>query len=130
MSWNTLRTSVASAVAATGSPRTYQTFSFPPNAPIANSVIVSWDDPAVEITNNQTLLSPRANLRLTFTVPAIDNQSGLINLENIIQSCITKLKTNLPDATIRTVSAPQLFTLPSGDLMSADVTLQIMTSWS
>lgn len=130
MSWNTLRTAIASAVADNGSPRTYQTFSFPPNAPIANSVIVSWDDPAVEITNNQTSLAPRANLRLTFTVPAIDNQSGLINLENIIQSCVTKLKTNQPSATIRTVSAPQLFTLPSGDLMSADVTLQIMTSWS
>lgn len=130
MSWVTLRTAIATAVADTAVTKTYQTFSFPPNAPIANSVIVGWDDPAVEITNNQTSLAPRANLRLTFTVPAIDNQSGLINLENIIQSCITKLKTNQPSATIRTVSAPQLFTLPSGDLMSADVTLQIMTSWS
>lgn len=127
MSWVTLRQSVASAVAYAGQ---YATFSFPPNAPIANSVIVGWDDPAVEITNNQTSLAPRANLRLTFTVPAMDNQSGLQNLENIIQSAVTRLKTNLPDVTIRTVSAPQLFSLPSGDLMSADVTIQTMTSWS
>lgn len=127
MSWVTLRQSVASAVAYAGQ---YATFSFPPNAPIANSVIVGWDDPAVEITNNQTSLAPRANLRLTFTVPAMDNQSGLQNLENIIQNAVTRLKTNLPDVTIRTVSAPQLFSLPSGDLMSADVTIQTMTSWS
>jgi len=127
MSWVTLRQSVASAVAYAGQ---YATFSFPPNAPIANSVIVGWDDPAVEITNNQTSLAPRANLRLTFTVPAMDNQSGLQNLENIIQSAVTRLKTNLPNVTIRTVSAPQLFSLPSGDLMSADVTIQTMTSWS
>lgn len=127
MSWVTLRQSVASAVAYAGQ---YATFSFPPNAPIANSVIVGWDDPAVEITNNQTSLAPRANLRLTFTVPAMDNQSGLQNLENIIQNAITRLKTNLPNVTIRTVSAPQLFSLPSGDLMSADVTIQTMTSWS
>lgn len=127
MSWVTLRQSVATAVA---NATAYATYSFPPNAPIANSVIVGWDDPAVEITNNQTALAPRANLRLTFTVPALDNQAGLQNLENIIQSAITRLKTNLPDTTIRTVSAPQLFSLPSGDLMSADVSLQIMTSWS
>ena len=127
MSWVTLRQAVATAVANTS---LYQTYSFPPNAPIANSCIVSWDDPAIEITNNQTALSPRANLRLTFTVPALDNQSGLQNLEDIIQSAITRLKTNRPSDTIRTVSAPQLFTLPSGDLMSADVTIQTMTSWS
>jgi hypothetical protein len=127
MSWVTLRQAVATAVA---NASVYQTYSFPPNAPIANSCIVSWDDPAVEITNNQTALSPRANLRLTFTVPALDNQSGLQKLEDIIQSAITRLKTNRPDDTIRTVSAPQLFTLPSGDLMSADVTIQAMTSWS
>lgn len=127
MSWVTLRQAVATAVADAA---LYQTFSFPPSAPLPNSVIVSWDDPAVEITNNQTSLSPRANLRLTFTVPALDNQGGLQALENIIQSAITKLKTNRPNDTIRTVSAPQLFTLPSGDLMSADVTIQTMTSWS
>lgn len=127
MSWVTLRQAVATAVA---NASVYQTYSFPPNAPIANSCIVSWDDPAVEITNNQTALSPRANLRLTFTVPALDNQSGLQKLEDIIQSAITRLKTNRPSDTIRTVSAPQLFTLPSGDLMSADVTIQTMTSWS
>jgi hypothetical protein len=127
MSWVTLRQAVATAVA---NASVYQTYSFPPNAPIANSCIVSWDDPAVEITNNQTALSPRANLRLTFTVPALDNQSGLQKLEDIIQSAITRLKTNRPDDTIRTVSAPQLFTLPSGDLMSADVTIQTLTSWS
>ena len=127
MSWVTLRQAVATAVA---NASVYQTYSFPPNAPIANSCIVSWDDPAVEITNNQTALSPRANLRLTFTVPALDNQSGLQKLEDIIQSAITRLKTNRPSDTIRTVSAPQLFTLPSGDLMSADVTIQAMTSWS
>jgi len=127
MSWVTLRQAIATAVANTS---LYQTFSFPPSAPLPNSVIVSWDDPAVEITNNQTSLSPRANLRLTFTVPALDNQGGLQALENIIQSAITRLKTNRPNDTIRTVSAPQLFTLPSGDLMSADVTIQTMTSWS
>jgi hypothetical protein len=60
----------------------------------------------------------------------MDNQAGLQALENIIQSAITLLKTNRPSDTIRTVSAPQLFTLPSGDLMSADVTIQTMTSWS
>lgn len=130
MSWVTLRTSVANAVADNGSPRTYQTFSFPPNAPIANSVVITWDSPAVEVTNNQTILNCSANLVLTCMVPAIDNQSAYQSLENMIQSVVTKLKTNLPEATIGSVSAPQLLTLASGDLVSADVTCQILTTWS
>ena len=127
MSWATLRTSVASAVADV---TLFQTFSYPPNAPIPNSVIVSWDDPMVELINNQTSFSCYANLKLTFTVPALDNQGNLAGIENIIQSAITKLKTNLDGVTIRTVSAPQIFSLASGDLMSADVSLQVLSSWS
>lgn len=127
MSWATLRTSVASAVA---DATLFQTFSYPPNAPIPNSVIVSWDDPMVELINNQTSFNCYANLKLTFTVPALDNQGNLIGIENIIQSAITKLKTNLDSVTIRTVSAPQIFSLASGDLMSADVSLQVLSSWS
>lgn len=130
MSWVTFRTSVANAVADTGSPRTYQTYSYPPNAPIANSVIISWDSPAVEITNNQTSLNCLANLVLTCMVPALDNQSAYQSLENMIQSVVTKLKTNLPAVTIGNVSAPQLLTLASGDLVSADVTCQLLTTWS
>jgi hypothetical protein len=126
MSWATLRTSVASAVA---DATLFQTFSFPPNAPIPNSVIVSWDDPMIELVNNQTSLSCYANLKLTFTVPALDNQGNLAGIESIIQSAITKLKTNLVGVTIRTVSAPQIFSLPSGDLMSADVSLQVITTF-
>ena len=127
MSWATLRTSVASAVADVS---LFQTFSYPPNAVIPNSCIVSWDDPMVELVNNQTSLSCYANLKLTFTVPALDNQGNLAGIENIIQSAITKLKTNLDGVTIRTVSAPQIFSLASGDLMSADVSLQVLSSWS
>ena len=127
MSWVTLRQSVATAVANSS---LYSTFSYPPNAPIANSCIVSWDNPAVEITNNQTVLNCSANLILTFTVPALDNQSGYQALENIIQSAVTRLKTNLPNVTIGNVTAPQLFTLASGDLVSADVSLTILTTWS
>jgi len=130
MSWVTLRTSVANAVADTGTPRTYQTYSYPPNGPIANSVVITWDSPAVEITNNQTVLSCQANLVLTCMVPALDNQSAYQSLENMIQSVVTKLKTNLPDVTIGNVTAPQLLTLASGDLVSADVSLTILTTWS
>jgi hypothetical protein len=90
---------------------------------------VSWDDPMIELVNNQTSLSCYANLKLTFTVPALDNQGNLAGIESIIQSAIAKLKTNLTGVTIRTVSAPQIFSLPSGDLMSADVSLQVITTF-
>lgn len=130
MSWTTFRTSVATAVADTAVTKTYITYSYPPNAPIANSVVISWDSPAVEIVNNQTALSCQANLVITCMVAAIDNQSAYQNLENLIQSVVTKLKTNLPEVTIGTVSQPQLVTLASGDLVSADVTCQLLTSWS
>jgi hypothetical protein len=83
----------------------------------------------IELVNNQTALSCYANLKLTFTVPALDNQGNLAGIESIIQSAITKLKTNLVGVTIRTVSAPQIFSLPSGDLMSADVSLQVITTF-
>jgi hypothetical protein len=126
MSWATFRTSVATAVA---DATKFQTFSFPPNAPIPNSCIVGWDDPMIELINNQTNANCYANLKLTFTVPALDNQGNLAGIETIIQSVISKLKTNLVGVTIRSVSAPQIFSFASGDLMSADVSLQTLTTF-
>ncbi len=62
----TLRTTLATALVDNTK---WQTFAFPPATVLANSVIVSPDDPYLTPSNNQHItISPMANFKIIITV--------------------------------------------------------------
>ena len=73
----TLRTTFATALVDNAK---WQTFAFPPATVLANSVIVSPDDPYLTPNNNsQISISPMANFKIVMTVPLFDNEGNLIS---------------------------------------------------
>ena len=71
----TLRTTLATALVDNAK---WQTFAFPPATVLANSVIVSPDDPYLTPNNNSQInISPLANFKIIMTVPLFDNEGNL-----------------------------------------------------
>ena len=123
----TLRTTLATALENAG---VWQVFSFPPATPIAYSVIVQWDDPMLEPTNNTYgTVAPKANFKIIMIVPMYDNQGNLINIEDMVVGVFNKLAaTTALQLSIGSVSAPSV--LNGVEMLQCELTLSIMTSWS
>ena len=124
----TLRTTIATALTNNAK---WQTFAYPPATILANSVIVSWDSPALEMNNNQySTISPTANFRILMTVPMLDNQANLSGLEDTITSVFNLLAASSLNVSVTEVSQPAVLNLASGDLLTAEMSISILTSWS
>jgi len=124
----TLRTTIATAITDNSK---WQTFAFPPATVLPNSVIVGWDSPMLEMQNNQyNAISPMANFRILMTVPILDNQGNLAGLEEIITGVFNALAASSLNVAVNEVSEPSVMELASGDLLSAEMSISILTSWS
>jgi len=124
----TLRASIASAL--TDNTK-WSVFSFPPATPIANSVIVSPADPYITPTNNdKTSISPLANFTITILVPLLDNQGNLAGIEDDIIRVFQLLDASSIAFNVGSVSSPKVLNLPTGDLLSVDLSLSTLTEWS
>ena len=124
----TLRTTIATALRDNSK---WQTFAFPPATVLPNSVIVGWDSPMLEMQNNQyNAISPMANFRILMTVPILDNQGNLAGLEEIITGVFNALAASSLNVAVNEVSEPSVMELASGDLLSAEMSISILTSWS
>jgi hypothetical protein len=124
----TLRTTIATAL--TDNTK-WQVFSFPPATVLPNSVIVAWDSPMLEMQNNQyNTISPMANFRILMTVPALDNQGNLAGLEEIITGVFNALSASSLKVAVNQISEPSIMELASGDLLTAEMSISILTSWS
>ena len=124
----TLRASLAAALANTN---VWNTYSFPPATITANSVIVSPADPYITPTNNDYAnISPMASFRIICNVPMYDNQGNLQGIESMVCAVFQKLAASPIVMNIGAVSAPSVLTVQSGDLLTTDITIQILTSWS
>ena len=124
----TLRTTIATALTDNSK---WQTFAFPPATVLPNSVIVGWDSPMLEMQNNQyNAISPMANFRIVMTVPILDNQGNLAGLEEIITGVFNALAASSLNVAVNEVSEPSVMELASGDLLSAEMSISILTSWS
>lgn len=123
----TLRSTLATALTNAG---VWQVFSFPPATPIAYSVIVQWDDPMLEPTNNTYgSVAPKANFKIIMIVPMYDNQGNLINIEDMVVGVFNKLAaTTALQISIGSVSAPSV--LNGTEMLQCELTLSVMTSWS
>ena len=124
----TLRTTIATALVDNTK---YQVFAFPPATVLANSVIVSWDDPMLTPTNDRySDVAPMANLRLTLTVPLFDNEGNLQGIEDSVVSVFKKLYDSGLNISVGTVSTPSILDAASGQLLSCEMSLSILSSWS
>jgi len=124
----TLRTTLATALVDNSR---YSVFAFPPATVLANSVIISPDDPYLTPTNNgQTSVSPLANLKVTLVVPLYDNEGNLNGIEDFIVTVFAKLAASGLVYNVGAVSAPSILNAGGNDLLSCEMSVSILTSWS
>jgi len=123
----TLRTTIAAALA----DASYSTFAFPPSTMIANSVIVAPADPYLTPSNNsQAGISPLANFKIIVTIPMFDNEGNLQGIETTFCTVFNKLAASAIVFNVTSVSAPSVLTVASGDLLTVDLQISVLTSWS
>ena len=124
----TLRSTLATALTNDG---VWSVFSFPPASPIANSVIISPDDPYIDPQNNQySSISPQVNFRITMIVPLFDNNGNLIDIENTIVAVFGKLAASGLNVKVQSVSAPTVSPNETGQMLMSEISISILSSWS
>lgn len=124
----TLRGTLATDLANAG---VWSTFAFPPATLLANSVVITPNDPYIVPNNNDHItIAPLANFKILMTTPAFDNQGNLAGMENFIVAVVTKLAASSLVLNISSVSAPAITNAASGDLLTSEITVSILTSWS
>ena len=124
----TLRTTLATALVDNSR---WQTFAFPPSTILANSVIVSPDNPYLTPNNNsQISISPFANFKLIITCPLFDNEGNLNGIEDFVVRVFNLLAASSFTYNVSAISAPSVLNAASGDLLSCEMSVSILTSWS
>ena len=129
---STLRQTLATVLTAN---TTYQVFAYPPATIQANSVIVIPDDPYITPSNDSwATVGPTANFKLMITVPLFDNAGNLQGIENAVVTMFNALYAATTNDTISynvgDISAPQVLSVASGDLLSCEMQISLITSWS
>jgi hypothetical protein len=123
----TLRASLAAALS---NPNVWNTYSYPPPTITANSCIVAPADPYLVPTNNDyASISPMANLKVILTTPLYDNQGNLQGIETMLVAVFNKLAASSIVMNIGSVSAPSVLSVQSGDLLTVDINISILSSW-
>jgi len=124
----TLRTTLATALVDN---TRWQTFAFPPATVLANSVIVSPDNPYLTPNNNsQISISPFANFKLIITTALFDNEGNLNGIEDFVVRVFNLLAASSFTYNVSAISAPSVLNAASGDLLSCEMSVSILTSWS
>jgi hypothetical protein len=125
---STLRAGIASAL--TDNTK-YSVFSFPPSTPIANSVIISPADPYISPSNGwHATISPMANFTVTILVPLLDNEGNLNGIEDNVVAVFNKLAASSYTYNVTEVSAPAVLSAATGDLLTCNINISVLTSWS
>ena len=124
----TLRASIAAAL---NNPNVWNTYDFPPPTITANSVIVIPADNYITPSNNTyATISPMANFRIVMTVPMLDNRGNLNGIETMAVAVFNKLATSNIVMNVGSLTAPTVLSVQSGDLLTADFNISVLTSWS
>ena len=125
----TLRSTLATALISAGE---WQVFSFPPATPIANSVIVQPDDIYIEPSNNiYSSVAPKVNFKIVMIVPMFDNQGNLNGIEDMIVGVFNKLAASTTlKISVGNISAQTVLSGVAGEMLTSEMSVSIMTSWS
>jgi hypothetical protein len=125
---STLRTGIATALVDNTK---YSVFAFPPATPIANSVVISPSDPYITPSNGwHATISPMANFTISVMVPLLDNEGNLNGIEDNIVAVFNKLYASSFTYNVTEVSAPAVLSAVSGDLLTCNINISVLTSWS
>jgi hypothetical protein len=125
---STLRAGIATALVDNTK---WSVFSFPPATPIANSVIVAPADPYITPSNNSyNTIAPLANFQLSILVPLLDNEGNLNGIEDNIVRVFNLLAASSYTYNVTDVSAPAVLSAVSGDLLTCNINISVLTSWS
>ena len=123
----TLRSTIATAL---DNPTVWSVFSYPPASPLAFSIVVEPDDPYLVPSNNsKNTVSPLANFRIKLYLPLLDNQGSLMDIEEFIVGVFNKLAASTLQYNIGSVSGVSVDTT-AGDLLTCEIRVSILTSWS
>jgi hypothetical protein len=128
----TLRQTLATCLQAN---TVYQVFAYPPATIQANSVVIIPDDPYLEPSNDSwATVGPTANFKLLITVPLFDNQGNLQGIESAVVTMFNALYTatesDVISYNVGAISQPQVLSVASGDLLSCEMQISLVTSWS
>lgn len=123
----TLRSTIATALTNNG---IWSVFSYPPATLLANSCVVIPADPYITPSNNsQITVAPMVNFKILLTVPMFDNQGNLQGIEDFIVAAVNKLAASNIVFNITSVSAPGVLNADSGDLLTAEFNITVLSSW-
>jgi len=123
-----LRASLAAALANAG---VWSTFSFPPANILANSVVVVPADPYLTPSNNTfASISPLANFKIMLTTALFDNQGNLSQIETMAVAVFNKLAASSLVMNVGSMSAPTVLNAASGDLLTCEISVSTLTTWS
>jgi len=124
----TLRSTLATALTSDG---VWSVFSYPPASPIANSVIISPDDPYIDPQNNQyNSISPQVNFKISMIVPLLDNQGNLADIESFIVAVFNKLAVSSLSIKVQSISAPTVSPSETGQMLMSEMSISILSTWS
>ena len=125
---STLRAGLASALIDNTK---WSVFSFPPSTPISNSVIISPADPYISPSNGwHATISPMAHFTISVMVPLLDNEGNLNGMEDNIVRVFNLLAASSYTYNVTEVSAPAVLSAVSGDLLTCNINISVLTSWS
>ena len=125
---STLRAGLASALTDNS---LYSVFAFPPATPIANSVIIAPSDPYISPSNGwHSTISPMANFTISIMVPLLDNEGNLNGIETDVVRVFNLLAASSYTYNVTDVSAPAVLNAASGDLLTCNINVSILTNWS
>jgi hypothetical protein len=71
-----------------------------------------------------------ANFKIIMTVPMFSNEGNLQGIEDTVVAVFNKLAASSIVFNITAVSAPNVLSVASGDLLTADLQISVLTSWS
>ena len=124
----TLRGTLATDLANAG---VWSTFAYPAPTLLANSVSIIPADPYITPSNNDyATIAPLANFKILIAVPAFDNQGNLAGIEDFIVAVFNKLAASSLALNVTSTSAPSIISAASGDLLTAELTVSTLTTWS
>jgi hypothetical protein len=129
---STLRKDLGDALTAN---TVYQVFIYPPQTIQANSVVIIPDDPYITPSNDSwASVGPTVNFKLLITVPLFDNQGNLMGIEDAVVTMFNALATATSTGALAynvgTISQPQVLSVASGDLLSCEMQISLVSSWS
>lgn len=124
----TLRTTLATALV---DDTKWQTMSFPRRTLLANSVTVMPSDPYITPSNGwHATIAPLANFTILMAVPLMDNQGNLAGIEDMAINVFKKLAESGLNYNVTSISAPAQLDAESGALLTCEMQVSILTSWS